>query len=193
MLEIGIATGHSKKDPGAIGIDGTKEYDLNVPLFKAVVKFKLDRAEWWRSDWNAEDLPYPTYLTKTILNCNSRKVLCALELHHNFVMNKTIRGGQIIYWDTSAKGHLLAHYISVCLNSLATPFTTYADFFKDYKSEKQIGRRLGFLTKTTMPAVIIEPGFISNAEDLKFVQDQRLQIAKGIADGVQNYINRVAQ
>ncbi len=190
MIICGISTGHSLKDTGAIGIGGVKEYDLNVSLLTAVMKFSLSRAEWWQSDADAEDLAYPYYLTKTILNCNDKKVAVAIELHHNWVSNSKVRGGQVIYWDTSIKGHLLAHYISTLMNTECMTIIQYADFYKDLKSEKQIGRRLGFLGKTNMPAVIIEPGFISNEKDFKFVQDNQILIAKSIADGVQNYIDQ---
>jgi len=203
----GYSTGHSRCDPGAEGINGIKEYPLNVALTDLLGRFILSGGSWVRTDLEFEDDPYPDYLVKTILRCNTLKVDIAVELHHNFVSNPKVRGGQTIYWDTSKQGHILAELVSQNINMALTnvvgplgaavgfqktiPITEYGYAMRDYKSIAQIGRRLGFLRRTNMPAIIIEPGFLSNENDVKLVQDKRLEIATGIYRGIQQYINQL--
>jgi len=56
---------------------------------------------------------------------------------------------------------------------------------------KETFARFAFLMKTKMPSVILEPLFISNEEDVKFIRDNEQYaidiLARGAVLGIENY------
>lgn len=208
MKSIALSTGHSEYDCGAISpIDNTKEYTLNKRLVAKLLTKHPVNARWKLIDEDAEYLKYPDHLYRTVKNINRSDCSVCLEVHHNASINPKIKGGMVIYWDYSKQGRVLAD----CLNKLmqlipqykiAESLTGFVGFciyweyyqFRHYKSRaiktlKHIRRRLYYLRKTKIPAVIIEPGYISNAEDLKFVQVMMPDIANAIRKGMELYFS----
>ena len=176
------------------------EYNLNKALFNEVIKLPLRHGEWWQSDALVDDLPYPKHLNATIKAINDSSAACCVELHHNSVFNKKVRGGMAIHWDSSVQGKLLSNIIAWQLQFLPQGF----DFdgvkhfwtnrgHNDYTAGslatiRHIGRRLAFLRYTKVPACIVEPGFMSNWDDLKFCTEHRTEIARAIRNGVDAWL-----
>ena len=202
-MRIAISIGHSSKDCGARAIHRGvryKEYDLNKRLFKEIINIPLKHGDWWQSDQLCDDLPYPEHLNKTIRQVNAHNCVCAIEIHHNSVWNKEVRGGMAIYWDTSVKGKRLSDMIAWQLQFM--PQGIGFDGVKKHWVNKQreyyhvgslstirhIGRRLAFLSKTKVPAVIVEPGFMSNWDDLQFCMKHCVEIARAIRNGVDAWL-----
>ena len=198
-MRVALSVGHSTKDSGAVAHHNGKkykEYDLNKKLFEEIIKLPLKNAEWWQADQLCDNLPYPSHLNKTIRQINAHNCACAIEIHHNSVWNKDVRGGMAIYWDTSVKGKLLSDMIAWQMQFL--PKGVGFDGVKTHWVGKQreyynvgslgtirhIGRRLAFLGKTKVPAVIVEPIFMSNYDDLMFGIEHRVEIARAIRNGV---------
>ena len=44
------------------------------------------------------------------------------------------------------------------------------------------------LRKTTMPAVLVELGFITNPEDAELMSERPYLFARGLADGINEYL-----
>ena len=205
MKRIAISTGHSTLDPGAIGIDGTKEYDLNKRIVEYLLNdFPLrDNREWWQCDIDCEHLPYPDHLNKTINNINNaaedNEIPCCVEIHHNSCANPDRRGGEVIYYDHSPNGRQLALAISFHLLFMSVTFGPFKDMWrrfdrrdydvKDRATLRHVKRRLAYLANTDVPAVIVEPGFLSNAKDLAMVKKYAKPIAKAIRIGVDTWLD----
>ena len=203
-MKVALSIGHSTKDPGAVSFHNGikyKEYDLNKALFDEVIKLPLQHGTWWQSDQLCDDLPYPKHLIKTIRQINAHNPVCCIELHHNSVWNKDVRGGMAIYWDTSVKGKALSDMIAWQLDFL--PHGIGFDGVKKHwvniqhkyytagslSTLRHINRRLAFLRPkseggTQCPACIVEPGFMSNWEDIQFCMKHCTEIARAIRNGV---------
>lgn len=198
-VKIAIATGHSRLSVGAISIDGDREWDLNVLLVEAITSIKSPVIEWWRCDTAFEDLPYPEHLVKTVQVINASDADLAIDVHHNSVSNPRVMGGEVIYWDTSRNGRLLAQSIDTAwklrVGFYAYPFRHYwRNIGSELRKDRPIPalaylkRRLMFLEKTRMPAVILEPGYLSNKTDLNFIKEYRQEIARGVVRGIEAYL-----
>lgn len=198
-MRVAVSIGHSSKDSGATARHNNiryREYDLNKALFKELVALPLRHAEWWQSDQLVDDIPYPDHLIKTVRQINAHPCVCAIELHHNSVWNKDVRGGMCIYWDSSIKGKLLSDMITWQMSFMPKSFgfegvkkhwvNAQSSYYTvgSKRTIEHIGRRLYYLRKTKVPAVIIEPTFISNYEDCMFGIRHRKEIAKAIRNGI---------
>jgi len=184
--KIAVSTGHSRKDPGTIACDGTPEYKLNVELRDELFQFCIPGYELWASDHDCEDLGYPEHLIKTVKNINQMSPLpiCCLEFHHNWTENSNVRGAELIYWDYSDLGYLLA-------KSIKKQFDEYFPKATIKPNLKYFDHAKYFLRKTKVPSLIIEPAFISNYEDLVFAQSQRLEIANSIYKGIREWLKKI--
>ena len=60
--KVALSTGHSTVSRGAKAVNGHDEYLFNLDLVDEILKFNLPDAEWWRSDYNCEDIAYPARL-----------------------------------------------------------------------------------------------------------------------------------
>jgi N-acetylmuramoyl-L-alanine amidase len=206
LKAVAISTGHSNLDPGAIGLDGVKEFDLNVRLTKEILKRPLRHGSWHLVDRDCENLPYPDHLYKTVRNINKGDFACCLEIHHNGSINPNTRGGMVVFYDRSQKGHEFADIVNRFLMLL--PFYHVAERLinpmgvivywrmfqgQHYPSQsvatlRHLKRRLYYLRKTKPPAIIVEPGYISNRKDFNIVWHYVRDIAFAISSGVDLYL-----
>lgn len=205
MIPIcGISTGHSEHDSGCLAINGQHEYQFNVDLVADILEFTTPNFDWYISDFDAEDLPYPNHIWKTVQNINESGCIAAIEVHHNSSINPNAKGGAVIYWDESPLDKQLAECISKELDVIDDNFfdtNGFKTFWKDKQkfnyqagaiaTIKHLKRRLYFLGRTVPPSVIIEPAYLSNIEDLVFAEKFRLQIAFAIRKGVSLWIEKL--
>lgn len=196
---VAISTGHSEKDSGAIAINGITEYSLNVPLVENITLFKNKHIVWHSVDKKCEKYGYPKHLLCTVKQINKGNYDCCIEVHHNACNNPDVRGGMVIYWDTSIEGKKLAQCIDKQMDILTkrlvlTPREMWKAqkkyYHRDIATLRHLKRRLYYLKYTNCPAVIIEPGYISNVDDLILVQKQRLFIAHATWRGIQDWENQ---
>ena len=188
ICKIALCTGHSSRDPGAVAMhDGVtyKERDLNVALVREIMKATPIHAFFWKPDVNCEDLLYPKHLKQRVININNESdVAAVVSIHHNSCGNPKRKGAEIIYWDTSQQGYLLARYIT-------TEFLSAGLKANILPAIKQLGRKLYLLKKTKPPAVIVEPAFMSNKEDLHGAIHNRTKIAVAIRHGINHWIEEL--
>lgn len=195
MKMIALSTGHSNKDCGAVGVDGTTEFSLNMKIVTLLLsEFNLKNGIWWLADHDTDDMPYPKHLVETIKNINkNKKIVACIEIHHNACNNPKRRGGEVIYFDSSVSGRLLAQSIAHQLDwmNINAEGIKYfwenigkLDYDADEKGQRHIGRRLAFLGDTNPPACIPEPFFISNKEDLELALKYSRPVAKAIQQAV---------
>ena len=185
-----IDAGHGGTDPGSIGYK-TKihEADLNLKLAKMLQK-KLKHAginvimtrndekamlEGSGKKWKQEDMALRKQLIK-----NTRPNL-VLSIHQNSYTNHTFRGAQVFYDKTSD----ISKQIANCIQE---------EFKKDLdKSIKSTSPGNYFMLKCTYaPSVIVECGFLSNAEDEKLLltEDYQNKIVDCIYKGIVNFLQK---
>jgi len=168
-----IDAGHGGTDPGSIGYK-TKvhEADLNLKLSK-MLKTKLENAgigvvmtrtdekamlEGSGKKWKKEDMRLRKELIKTI------RPNMVISIHQNSYTNHSYRGAQVFYDKTSDISKQIADFIQ-------------AEFKQDLdKSIKATSPGDYFMLKCTYaPSVIVECGFLSNAEDENLLLSEEYQ------------------
>ncbi len=184
-----IDPGHGGTDPGSIGYKTkVKESDLNLKL-SLMLKSKLESAginvvmtrssekamlEGAGRKWKKDDMA----LRKEFIK-NTRPNM-VISLHQNSYTNHSLRGAQVFYDKTSEISKQIADFIQ-------------EQFKQDLdKSIKATSPGDYFMLKcSSAPSVIVECGFLSNAEDEKLLQDETYQnkivdcIYKGIVKFLQ--------
>ena len=177
-----IDAGHGGADGGAVGNNtGVLEAGLNLSVARMIEN--LLRANhvnviMTRTDENAlaPDKAKDMQQRKVILN--GEGVDLAVSIHMNHFTDSSISGAMAYYMAGSGEGQKIAQQVidSVCdaiakNRRLANP----GDYF--------------VLRECSCPAVLVECGFLSNAEDEKLLQDSDYQkkLAEAIVKGILKY------
>lgn len=185
LATVVLDAGHGGIDGGAVGVKtGIVEAGLNLMLAE-LVKEKLEQCNievrMTRTDENALG-------SNKKADMKARKeIICApdvdlvVSIHMNKFRDRSVEGPMAFYMKDSEEGRLLAEFMinSVCdaighARRLANPGDYYVI-------------RVG-----TVPSVIIECGFLSNATDEKLLAqpDHQEKLASGIVAGVLEYLNQ---
>ncbi len=108
-----------------------------------------------------------------------------LSVHQNFYPSKATRGAQVFYSEESEGSAALAFAVQARLNGL------YAE--KGVRERKESKGEYFMLECYPCPSVIVECGFLSNAEDEALLQKSAWQerLAEGIASGVLDYYSNI--
>lgn len=188
-----IDGGHGDKDPGAIGPKGTKEKDVNLSvalalgdiLTKRHVKVFFTR-QTDRVSWNSgvlkTDLSSRIRIANNIAVANKEFTVIFVSIHSN--SGSATASGMEIY---TTKGDTSADKLAELICE-AWPGAIRKDL-SDGDSDKEAN--FAVISKTNMPAVLIELGFISNPVEEQQLASQSFQLlaAKSIADGIGRYFN----
>lgn len=162
-MKVYIDPGHGADDPGAISPSGYTEAEFAWDWCE-LVTLALERAGhqvWW-SRYNTEVKKVPNYKRATHANSNGADVF--ISLHANAfhrVQDPENVGMEVLYWYTSTMGRRLADRLR---EEIVSRFEgTIYD--RGSKPVQEGGRGVTVLKRTIMPAVIIEPGFITDEDD----------------------------
>lgn len=103
-----------------------------------------------------------------------------ISIHQNSFPEPSVSGPQVFYYTNSTEGKLLADTIQASLNEQLTPKKERVSQFNDAY----------FLLKNTpTPIVIVECGFLSNADEANLLIQESYQqkVAHAIYDGILSY------
>lgn len=187
-LRIALDAGHGGIDNGATGVDtGTPEDTLNLEIVQHIAKrFMISGADVLLTR-KSDDVDYSgDGGTKKRRDMNNRAERIAeqdpgivVSIHMNKYPNRKLHGAQVFYEKGSKEGEKLAQCIQDSLNAaqgstkrLAKP----GDYF--------------ILKVSDCPSVIVECGFLSNAEEEKKLLDAgyRKRLAECIYEGICTYL-----
>lgn len=182
-----IDAGHGGRDPGTSGtLEGKELYEKTVNLEIALKVKKLLEKQGITVIMTRDS---DTYLTLTersdIANINDAVIF--VSIHANWATSDTATGYEIYYSNLN--------------NNSTTGLSSkeLADSIKEALSKNISTRNRGtktadhVVTKTSyMPAVLIELGFMSNAEELElmFTNEFQNDFATGVSDGILNVIDK---
>ncbi len=181
-MRIVIDPGHGGADSGAVGPGGTKEKDVNLAVAKLLFKYldpvadvKLTRSDDRRLGNNEN-----SDLAERVRIAEAWRANYFISLHCN-AATAGARGVETYAYKPGGEGERLARAIQKELVE-ATGFLNRGVKFANYY----------VLRKTSMPAVLIEMGFISNPAEEKLLKDPTWQekAAKAIATGIANYLGK---
>jgi N-acetylmuramoyl-L-alanine amidase len=187
-----IDAGHGGYDPGAIAEQEIYEKEINLQIAKKVRDF-LNPSGITTLLTREEDEDYVPEGTK------GRKAKKQMDL--NYRISKA----------TEAKADI---FVSIHVNSTVTGNKSGAETFYDFSSEESknlavniqqelikisgMNRRIAkpgdfyIIKNTSMPAVIVEVGYLSNFNERKKLQQSwyQEQVARAIAKGIANYFEK---
>ena len=177
MKRICIDAGHGGKDPGAVGRSGLNEKDVNMQVALKVADLLMDR---YTVVMTRTDDQYVS-LGKRCDIANQSKSRLFVSIHCNAAENHEANGIETFHYYTSTRGKLFANAIQRGLIAL----TDRRD-----RGVKAAGFQV--LRDTSMPAALIELGFITNAEEEQLLQNEEFQnaCAKAIVKGIDDFFDR---
>jgi N-acetylmuramoyl-L-alanine amidase len=174
-----IDPGHGGADPGAIGIRGLQEKVVVLSIGTQVAEQLRRRginAVLTRTDDREIDLP-PRVAKAARLNAD-----VFVSIHANSIsLSRPDISGLETYYYSSAEGYRLAR-------------TIHNRILRDTVVQDRRVRQARFyvLRRTKMPAVLVETGFVTGAQDAARLSSpvQRAKLAEAIAQGILDYLKR---
>lgn len=186
-----LDAGHGGEDGGAVSADGVKESDVNLAITRrldALLRFLgqdtvLTRGE----DVSIYSDGAETLRQKKVSDLKNRVALVngtpnavLVSIHQNSMPAAPyVHGAQVFYGGAEA-GAALARSVQGSLNRCVNP--------GNEKTEKQIASTIYLMKHVTCPAILVECGFLSNAEESArlLLPPHQKAIAVSIAGGLLN-------
>ncbi len=186
--KIVIDAGHGGFDPGKVGIQGTLEKDINLKIalklkefleaehYQVVMTRDTDCGLYGENDSNKKR----TDLSNRVKIINESNAFVAVSIHQNSFSQASSKGAQVFYYNTSGEGAKLANIMQETIK------TTIGDGNHRVAKENE---SYYLLKKTNCPLVIIECGFLSNAneEAMLLTEEYQQKMAEAIKKGIMEY------
>ena len=187
-----LDAGHGGFDGGAVALDGTVEKDINLKICVTLAEFlRCNGYEviMTRSDDNStDDIDSDKIATRKksdlknrleLMNSNPDAVF--VSIHLNKFTTSTASGSQVFYSGVCKESELLGEEIQSAIVGLLQPNNT--------RVNKKATKSTYLLYNATVPAVLVECGFLSNAGDLQKLKDEAYQkkMAFSIFCGITDY------
>lgn len=173
-----IDAGHGGEDGGAVGVNGVYEKDINLHIAKLL-------------DQMLRAAGYPTLMTRTedillydrnedyegrkkVLDLAARLAVTKeqetaifVSIHMNSFPQAQYRGLQVYHSPNDSRSIDLANQIQTLTRSLLMP--------QNDRSIKPSGGRIYLLDRCTIPAVMVECGFLSNPAECELLSTEAYQ------------------
>lgn len=217
-----IDPGHGGKDPGAIGVGGVREKDVNLRLSKllaARLRARSFKVVMTREDDRFLDLEERTALAESVRGD------LFISVHANASRNRSLRGIEIYYLDEGHKRHNLEvaarengvkpsevdslqralsrlRVSEASKHSRILAEVVHEDITKGlgetYGDVSDLGVKKGpfyVLFMSSMPSILVETGFLTNRKDARLLASDRYldTLAAQIASGLGHYRNQGRQ
>lgn len=191
-IKVVIDPGHGGEDPGGIGVSGVLEKDVNLSVAK-LLKSYLEQQDIEVVMTRERDigLNSETAVNKKKEDLANRIAIIQEEapdfvlcIHQNIFTEEKYSGAQVFYYKDSVEGASLASFIQNQLIVGADPDNTRVP---------KSNMNYYMLKNCPVPIVIVECGFLSNAEEeakLGTTEYQRI-LAWNIYLGTMQYLNTV--
>ncbi len=189
-----LDAGHGGFDGGAVALDGTVEKDINLDItvtlshflkangYRVIMTRKSDTST---DDIEAEGIPArkKSDLKNRLSLMNEYPQGIFVSIHLNKFTTSAASGAQIFYSANADESKFLGQSIRDCIISMLQPENT--------RVNKQATSKTYLLYNATIPAVIVECGFLSNTADLKLLKNTEYQkkMAFCIFCGINNYFS----
>ncbi len=189
-----VDAGHGAPDGGAVSPKGLLEKDLNL----AIAGFLREELEknglsvlMTRSDDNGiYDAESQTIRQKKRSDLANRKKIIEdsgadlfVSVHMNLFSDAKYSGPQVFYSVNHPSSSVLAGVLQAEMNAALKP--------EKPRAVKPAGKEIYLLNAATLPAVLVECGFLSNAREEALLADETYQksVAEAICRGVMKHIS----
>ena len=184
-----IDAGHGGNDPGKIGVDDSREKDLNLVIADKVKRIleqqDIDVIMTRETDTGLyeEDASNKKVqdLKKRVSIINENQPDCVISIHQNSFPDASVSGPQVFYFEQSAESSVIASVMQDTLNnSLNPPKPRVCKSNNDYY----------ILKKTPTPIIIVECGFLSNETEAALLVTDAYQekLARAVYLGAITYL-----
>lgn len=185
-----IDPGHGGSDPGAIGVQGTREKQVNL-VVAMLVKANLEKAGAKVLMTRETDIDVAVLrgngrgeLQSRTVFANANRADVFISVHHNAALRPTASGTGTYYYPKTLYDGILAGSLQEAMvqaGGLANYGVRTANFY--------------VVKNVTMPAALLEIGFLSNAQEEQILTDPDFQrkIAQGIVTGIDRFFIQAAK
>ena len=187
QAKIVLDAGHGGWDPGKTGTGGVNEKELNLLVAEKLAEYlEQGGAEviLTRESDDALGEGKRTDMAERRRIANESGADILVSIHQNAFPSAKVRGAQVFYHNSSGNGKVLAECVQENLQHRVDGSNNrQAKENKDYY----------ILRTTEIPAVIVECGFLSNAEEEKLLNDATYQekLAWAIYCGILDYFEKI--
>ena len=177
-LTVVLDPGHGGRDPGAVGIQGLREVDVVneiVPQVQAILEQQGVRVVLTRTDNRTLDLEPRVQLAERV----NAQVFVSIHANAISLSRPDVNGIETFH--ASAAGRILAIALQDSLiEATGSP------------SRGVKTARFYVIRRTSMPAALVEVGFVTGVDDAPRLQDRhyRSLLAQAIARGILQYIQQ---
>jgi len=187
---VAIDPGHGGSDPGAIGVQGTREKQLNLNMAMQV-KANLEKAgaKVLMTRENDVDVFGPNASDRGELQArasiaNENQADIFISIHHNAAVSPVANGTSTYYYLKTLFDVVLAQSLQEAMlqaGGLADFGVRTANFY--------------VVKNVTMPAALLEIGFMSNLQEEQTLNNPTFQqkIAQGIVTGIDQFFVQAAK
>lgn len=179
-----IDAGHGGYDPGKIGVNKALEKDINLQISEKVKRY-LEESGIEVVMTREKDIMEETKLTdmqKRVSLINKTKPVIAVSIHQNSYSDSSVTGAQVFYYKGSEVGKEAATLMQEELKKLNS------------ENVREIKENNNFymLKKTKVPTIIVECGFLSNAQEAEKLVSEEYQevLAETISGGIIKWLEQ---
>lgn len=167
--------GHGGSDPGAIGLDGTPEKELNLKI-SLLLRDELIRRGYRVIMSRETDKTVDLYDRPEMANASGADIFVSI---HNNAYYEREHGTEIYWYNDNPGSPRLARAVQ---RAMREGIGLYDRGVKNHES-------FVVIKYTTMPAVLVEIAFVTNPEEIKLLVDPEFQLraARAIARGIDLY------
>lgn len=183
-----VDAGHGLPDGGAVSSSGTAESPLNLQI---ALKLKEELTErgfnvvLTRDGEDGLDKKKKADMYKRLDIMTKTPSDMFVSIHINKFSQSKYRGAEVLYSSNFIQSTLLAQLIMDRIKEIDPKVQT--------RTIKQAEKSLFLMKNATVPAVIVECGFLSNPEDEALLTDKAYQarLSGAICDGIIEYYRNV--
>lgn len=190
-VTIAIDPGHGGWDPGKVGINNAKEKEINLAIafklkslleqknIKVIMTREADVGLYSEGESNKKR----SDLNNRVRLINSSGAVFAISIHQNSFTEEYVKGAQVFYYARSAEGKDLAELMQDKIK----------ETLKDGNHRKaKANESYVLLTKTELPLVIVECGYLSNQKEAALLVTEEYQdkMAEAISVGILEYLKK---
>lgn len=175
---IVLDPGHGGVDPGAIGTNGAEEKDINLSI--ALCLRDILTANGWEVIMTRDEdiaINDPQYkkisqvktsdLKKRLQIFEEHPEAIAITIHQNHFTQERYNGAQMFYGRKNPESQLIAEAIQTAFRENLQP--------ENSRAIKRSTSDVYILHNATVPAVLVECGFLSNASECALLCDEEYQ------------------
>ena len=180
---IVLDPGHGGVDAGKIGINNAEEKEINLKIslkIKKLLEGNGITVVMTRTDDNRLADTQKEDLKERVRIMNEEQPALAVSIHQNSYQGAGVRGPQVFYYAGSKEGKTAAGILQEKLNQINPAYS---------RDEKE-NNSYYILKNTEVPVVIVECGFLSNADEAAELVSDEYQdaMAATVTEGIKQYI-----